>query len=77
MVAVEEHLKQVDSVVLISFGCMVALGLQHRFERLVGAVVGAGFADRFELAVELWRPVAPSVTEHALVVFGGELCHAG
>jgi len=77
LVAVEEHLEDVDSVVLVSLVGVVALGLQHWLEGGVGGVVGAGFADRLELAVDLWGPVAPSVTQHSLVVLVGELGHAG
>ncbi len=45
MVVVEEHLEEVDSVVLVAFGGVVPLGLEHWLERVVGGVVGAGFAD--------------------------------
>jgi hypothetical protein len=53
LVVVDEHLEEVDSVVLVAFGGMVTLRYQYRVEGLVGGVVGAGFADRFELAVDL------------------------
>ena len=76
MVAVEEHFEEVDSVVLVPLGGVVSLGLQYRVEGSVGGVVGAGFADRFELAVELGWSVAVAVAQHALVVFGGEPSHA-
>ena len=69
LVAVDEHLEQVDSVMRVAFGGVVALGLEDGVERGVGGVVGARFADRFELAVELWWPVAPAVAQHPLVIF--------
>ncbi len=77
LVVVDEHLEEVDSVVLLSLSGVVALGSQDRVEGVVGGVVGAGFADRFELAVNLGGSVAPPVAQHSLVVFGCELCHAG
>ena len=64
-------------MVLVAFGGVVALGLEDRDERLVGREVGAVLADRFELAVELRRPVAPPVAQHGVVVLVGELGHAG
>jgi hypothetical protein len=76
LVAVDEHLEEVDAVMLIAVGSMIELGLEDGVEGLVGGVVGTGFTDRLELAVELWRPVAPSVAQHALVVFSGEVGHA-
>lgn len=77
MVAVDEHLEQVDPVLLVSLGGVVSLGDEDGVEGGVGRVVGAGLADRFELAVELGGAVAVAVAEHALVVFGGELGHGG
>ena len=76
LVAVDEHLEEVDAVMLIAVGSMIELGLEHGVEGFVGGVVGTGFTDRLELAVELWRPLAPSVAQHALVVFVGEARHA-
>jgi hypothetical protein len=62
---------------MLVMGCgVVVLCLEDGVEGVVGGVVGAGFTDRFELAVELGRSVAPSVSQHALVVFGGETGHA-
>ena len=77
MVAVEEHLEEIHAVVLSVPSAVVALGLEHRIERVVGGVVGAGLADRLELAVELRGPVAPAVAEHAPLVFDRELGHGG
>ena len=54
-------------MVLVAVGGVVALGLEDRREGLVGGEVGAGFADRLELAVELGWPVAVSVAEEFLV----------
>jgi len=77
LVAVDEHLEQVDAVVLVALCGVVVLGFEDGVEGGVGGVVGAGFADGFELAVEEGGPVAPSVAEHALVVSGGVTGHAG
>jgi hypothetical protein len=76
-VAVEEHLEEVDAVVLVSFGSVVSLGLQDWCEGVVGGEVGAGLTDRFELAVELRGPFAVPVAEHALVVIGVAMTHRG
>jgi hypothetical protein len=75
-VAFDEHLEEVGSVVLVALCGVVVLGLEDGVEGLVGGVEGTGFTDRFELAVELAGSVAPSVAEHALVVFSGETGHA-
>jgi len=61
---------------LFTVSCMIALCNEDGVEGLVGGVVGTGFADRFVLAVEEGGPVAPSVAQHTLVVFGGEASHA-
>ena len=68
-------MEEVDTVVLISLGGVISLGLKHRVEGLVGGEVGAGLADRFELAIELRRPFAVTVSEHALVVIGVDGSH--
>ena len=75
--AVEEHLEEVDAVMLFAFGGVVSLGSEDGVERSVGGEVGAGLAHRFELAVELGWPVAVAVGEHALIVFGAEVAHRG
>ncbi len=77
LVVVDEHLEEVDSVVLVALGGVVTLGSEHRVEGVVGGVVGAGLADGFELTVELGGPVAVTVTQHALVVFDCELGQGG
>ena len=41
MVVVDEHLEEVDSVVLVLFGGVIPLSLQNGLEARVGAVVGA------------------------------------
>jgi hypothetical protein len=75
LVAVEEHLEEVGSVVLVALGGMVTLSPEDGIEARVGGVVGAGFTDRFELAVELSWPVAVAVAQHGVVVLGGEAGH--
>ncbi|MGB3737114.1 MAG: hypothetical protein WA964_19320 [Ilumatobacter sp.] len=75
--SVEEHVEEVDAVVLVAFGGVVALRFKDWDERRVGGEVSAGFADRFELAVELGGPVAVSVAEEFLVELGSEMCHCG
>ncbi len=75
--AVEEHVEEVDAVVLVAFGGVVALGFEDRDERRVGGEVGAGFADRFELAVELGGSGAVSVAEEFVVELGCEVRHRG
>ena len=75
--AVEEHVEEVDSVVLVAVGGVVALVLEDRDEGGVGGEVGAGFADRFELAVELGGSGAVSVAEEFLVELGCEVSHRG
>ncbi len=57
LVAVEKHLEQVGAVVLVVLCGVVVLRPQDGVEGLVGGVVGAGFADGFELAVEEGGPV--------------------
>ncbi len=74
-VAVEEHLEQVDAVVLVLFGGVIALGGEHVVEAGVGGEVGAGLADRFELAVELGGSFAVAVAEHPLIGVGAKLAH--
>jgi hypothetical protein len=63
LVAVDEHLEEVDPLVLVSLCGVVSLRLEHWVEGVVGGEVGAGFTDRFELAVELGRPIAVPVSK--------------
>lgn len=44
-------------------GGVVALAEEHGLEGLVGGEVGAVLADRFEAAIELGGPSAPTVAE--------------
>jgi hypothetical protein len=37
----DEHVEEVDAVVLVAVGCVVALGFEDRREGLVGGEVGA------------------------------------
>ena len=48
---------------LVVLGCVVVLGLQGGPELDAGLEVGAGFADRFECAVQLRRAGAVAVAE--------------
>jgi hypothetical protein len=72
----KQTLEQVASVVLALGGGVVVLGLQGGSELDAGLEEGAGFADRFERAVRLWRPCAVAVAEEA-VVFSAQPCHLG
>ncbi|MFT6289507.1 MAG: hypothetical protein ACJAR2_000092 [Ilumatobacter sp.] len=75
--AFDEHVEEVDAVVLVAAGGLVALGFEDWDERGVGREVGAGFADRFELAVELGGSVAVAVAEEFLVELGSQVRHRG
>ena len=55
---------------------VVSLLLEGGEEFDGGGEVDAGFADRFEVTVELLRSGAVSVAEHASV-FGSEASHVG
>ena len=54
---------------------VVSLGLQGGSELDGGDEEGAGFADRFVVAVEFGRAGAVAVAEHPALVFGAEFAH--
>jgi hypothetical protein len=64
----EELVEEVRSVVL-ALGCgVVVLGLQGGSELDAGLEERAGFADRFEGAVQLWWAGAVAVAEESVVL---------
>ena len=74
---VEEVVVERGSLLLTVGVGVVLLTLQGGAELDVGVVVGAGFADRFERAVEFDGSLAPAVAEHAPRVRTGERGDAG
>jgi hypothetical protein len=64
------------SLGLVMCGGVVVLALEGGAEFDGDSEVDTGFADRFEGAVQLGGPVAPSVAEHPLV-FAAEAPHLG
>jgi len=73
----DEPVEQGGPVGLAVVACVVALADQDGQELGAGAEVGAGLAGGLQAAVQLGRPGAQPVAEHAGVGFAAEPGHAG
>ena len=65
---VEDVGEQLLAAGLVVLGCVVVLSLERGAELDAGLEVAAGFADRFEGAVQLGRPGAVAVAEQPVVL---------
>ncbi len=73
----EKLIEEGDAGVLVVLGGVVSLAEEDGLEGGVGGEVGAGLADRLEVAVEHRRPLAPAVAEQAVVDLLAEAAHVG